>query len=444
MHLAQHHFQAQNRYFEDLAGFVFSSLYFRGYGFAGLEVDAEALLNGTVSLTHARGVMPDGAPFHFPDEPGPSPLEIRELFSPTHDSHLVLLALPEYRPDAPNCRIDSSANGSEQRYDAATELVSDETTGQGARAVSIARKNFRLLLDVQPAAGLVTLPVARVRRDGSGHFVYDPDYVPPCTKIGASRRLMQLLARLVELLEAKAEAMAEERRRATDLTEYASREIAGFWLTHTVHASLGPLRHLLQTRSAHPEQLYAQLARLAGGLCTFALDADARNIPLYDHDDAGACFAWLDGHIRRHLDVVLPSNCLAVPLQPAEPGFYRGDVPDARALVRSRWFLGVRSSAGQGAVIANVPRLVKICSADHIVKLVQRAYPGVTLEHVAVPPSEISPRVGMQYFAIQTNPPPNSQGEPCWKLIADTSKVGVYVPAAIPDVELELSIVIEA
>ena len=66
MHLAQHHFQTQGRYFEDLAAFTLSSLFYRGYGFAGLELDAEALLNGTVSISHARGVMPEHDPSTCP------------------------------------------------------------------------------------------------------------------------------------------------------------------------------------------------------------------------------------------------------------------------------------------------------------------------------------------------------------------------------------------
>ena len=37
MHLAQHHFQTQSRYFEDLVAFTLSSLFYRCYGFAGLE-----------------------------------------------------------------------------------------------------------------------------------------------------------------------------------------------------------------------------------------------------------------------------------------------------------------------------------------------------------------------------------------------------------------------
>lgn len=442
MHLAQHHFQMQSRYFEDLIAFTVSNVIHGGYGLSRVQIDEEALLNGTVAIAHARGIMPDGTIFDFPEDPAPSPLRVRELFSPTRDAHDVLLALPAWRPDGANCQPGAFNGSAETRYRADTAMVADETTGQGERAVGIARKNFRLVLDAEPRDGLVTLAIARVRRDGSGQFIHDPAYIPPSLEIGASRHLVELIARLVQMLEARADALVAERR-GGDTAEYASREIANFWLTHTIHGALGPLRHLLQARSAHPEALYREMARLAGALCTFSLDADVRTLPSYSHDQPDACFHALDRHIRSHLEVVLPTRRVTIPLSPMEPGFLMGALPNISALIRGHWFLGVRSSAGQTATIADVPRLVKICSSAHIVKLVQRAYPGVELHHVPAPPSEISPRLGMEYFRLVTNPPATSPGEPCWKLIVNASEIGIYVPASIPDAELELSIVPE-
>lgn len=463
MHLAQHHFQAQNRYFEDLFAFTFSNLYFKPYGLAGLELDPEALFNGTVSMTHARGIMPDGLVFQFPDDPVPAPLEIRDLFSPTQDSHLVLLAVSRFRPQQANCAADSNGTVPEARFSALNRPIVDETTGLDEKAVALARKNFRLILDTQATDDLVCLPLARIRRDGSGHFIYDPAYVPPCVRIGASDALLQLLARLLERLEAKADAMIAQRQASRSaLAEYAGREIADFWLSHTIHASLPPLRHLLLGRSCHPEALYVELARLAGALCTFALNSSPRSIPLYDHDDLGTCFALLERHVAEHLEVVLPTSSIAVPLRQAsaeqlEEGsaldaealaayreflvqnsrnFYLGAATDRRVFNRAYWYLGVRSGMSQAEVISRVPALVKVCSARHIARLVKDAYPGLVLEYVPSPPSQISPRAGTVYFRVRTD-------GPCWKLMVQTESVGVYVPAAVRDAELELSVVPE-
>ena len=57
MQLGPHHFQAQNRYFEDSIHFATSSLWFAPYGLIGWALNNEALRNGTLALLHARGVQ---------------------------------------------------------------------------------------------------------------------------------------------------------------------------------------------------------------------------------------------------------------------------------------------------------------------------------------------------------------------------------------------------
>jgi type VI secretion system protein ImpJ len=437
MHLSQHHFQAQSRYFENLASFSASRLMFEPHGFVELELNAEALLNGMAAISHARGVMPDGLVFGFPDDPLPEPLPIGELFSPTQDSHLVHLAITRLQEGKANCGSNGAPLTSSARYVAATRAVVDEAAGRDEKSVSFARKNFRLALDDQLSDELVSLPLARIRRDGSGRFVYDAEYVPPVVRIGASVALMRSLGRLLEILDSKADTLRLERQATRgSLAEYAAREVASFWLSHAIHAGLGPLRHHFQTRSCHPEVLYTEIARLAGSLCTFALQSHPRDLPAYDHQALEDSFRSLERHVRAHLDVVLPENCVVVSLQAAEPYFYRGDVLDRRCLERGHWYLGIRSSGGAGELASSVPRLVKVCSAEHIAKLVARAYPGLDLTHVPAPPSAISPRVGTQYFQI-------ARTGPCWQLMLQSADVGVYVPAAIPDVEVDLSVVVE-
>ena len=206
MHLAQHHFQAQSRYFEDAIQFAISSLFFAPYGLVGCELDSEAIRNDTVSLIHARGMMPDGLPFDIPaSDTAPEPIDVRELFSPTQQSHLVLLTIPAYRADRPNFGQNGETNGSHARYQAEAAPMLDDTTGRDEKSVSLGRKNLRLALDLEQGEDVVSLPIARVKRDGAGHFMYDPEYVPPCVQVGASTRLMQLLGRLIEILDAKSD-----------------------------------------------------------------------------------------------------------------------------------------------------------------------------------------------------------------------------------------------
>ncbi|HJT89056.1 MAG TPA: type VI secretion system baseplate subunit TssK [Bryobacteraceae bacterium] len=439
MYLGPHHFQVQSRYFEDSIQFATSSLWFAAYGLAGVELDAEALHNGTVSLLHARGIFSDGLTFNMPESDAlPEPRAIADLFPPTRDGLTVLLAIPARKPNGANCRINE--NGAApvpdgERFTAESRLLQDENTGEGERPVRLGRKNLRLLLDVEPAEDLVTLPLARVVRDGSGHFTYDPNYVPPVLQISASGRLMLMLQRLIEILGEKSATIS--RGAGGSRAEFSSREIANFWLLHAVNSGLAPLRHLLISKRGHPEELFLELSRLGGALCTFALDSHPRDLPLYDHDNLGDCFEKLDRHIRAHLETIVPTNCLTIPLAAAGNYFYDGEISDQRCLGRSRWVLAVRAAMGEADLMTRAPQLVKVCSPPFVRELVKRALPGLALTHLPVPPPAISARVETQYFGI-------SKSGPCWDHMVQTRRVGVYVPGEIPQPEIEILVVLES
>jgi type VI secretion system protein ImpJ len=437
MHLAQHHFQAQTAWFERLTGAAVSDLFQAPYGLLSSELDADALLNGTASLIAARGIMPDGLPFSFPEEPAPPTLSVTELFSPTQSAHVLLLALPPEQPGRANANLPGADARADARYSAVELSLVDETTGAEARAVQLAHKNFRLLLDTEVPPDLVTLPIARIERDGAGRFRYDPTWIGPSLRISASPRLQVLVARLVEMLEERASAIRAERQASAGSAEYAPREIAGFWFLHALNSALPTLRHWHRTGAAHPEQLYLLLAQLGGALCTFSMTSQPHDLPAYDHDAPEACFTALDTHIRRHLEVVLPTSAIMLEVRPSEAGFYAAGVTDERCFApNARWYLGLRTSASGGEAIARITRLVKLCSSRFIGRLVREAYPGLAVEHVAVPPPELSPRLGTHYFALQRT-------DPCWRSIVDTKEVGLYVPAAVPEAELELKVVLD-
>lgn len=439
MYLGPHHFQVQSRYFEDSIQFAASALWFEGYGLVGCALDAEALRNGTLSVLHARGILPDGLAFHMPEcDALPPARNIADLFPPTREKVTVLLAIPERQQNGVNCALPGMPAAPSARYTAESRLAYDETTGRDEKPVSFGRKNFALLLDTELPEGDVGLPIARVQRDGSGHFIFDPDFIPPCTQIGASERLMQILRRLIGILEEKSAAMSAGGGAAgRSWAEYSTRDIAQFWLLHTVNSALAPLRQMYEARRVHPEELYVEMLRLGGALCTFTIDSHPRELPLYNHLALDECFGALDHHIRVNLETVVPTNAVLIPLHKSADYFYEGDVTDQRCLDRSRWILSIRAALGEVDLIARTPQLVKVCSKLFVPRLVERALPGMALTHLPVPPSAIAAQVDAQYFSV-------SRGGPCWDHIVQTRQVGVYVPGELPDATLELLVILES
>jgi len=438
MHLAPHHFQVQGRFFEEVTHFQISNLWFEPYGVVGLELDAEALRNGTVALVHARGIFQDGLTFNIPEsDPVPAARNISDLFPPTHESLTVLLTVPPHRLGAANCAFSAEQNKGRTRYIAEEKILPDENTGLDERPLKLGRKNLRLLLDTEDAGEMQTLPIGRVKRDGAGNYIYDEGFIPPCLQISASQTLMKTTRRLIEVLQEKSATVSLDSRVSGKFrTGLSAQEVSRFWFLHAINSSLGPLRHMFASPSAHPAELFTELLRLGGALCTFALDSHPANLPLYQHLALDQCFAKLEEHIRTHLELLAPSNCIAIPLSSVAPYFYEGEVTDQRCLDRARWLLAVQSAIGDADLITRTTQLVKVCSAQFVPQLVRRALPGLQLTHLSVPPSAVSPRVESQYFAI-------SRSGPCWDHIVQTRRVGIYVPGEIPRPQVELLVVLE-
>lgn len=457
MYLSPHHFQAQRRHSEESVAEAIDALFPFAYGVTAASLDTEALAGGRLALAFARGILPDGTVIAAPDsDPLPLPDVLAPRFSPDRESHLVFVALPGWKDNAPNVRFtdgvlarelsrpaDSLAqNGERLRYVEVVSKIRDETAGEESAEIHFAEKQLRLALDYELSASDVALPIARVRRDDAGRFVVDPSFIPPCLKIGASERLVNMLRNLVGMVEAKGSALSTSLAASASPNggvtpaAYVGNELATRWLLHAIRSAEAPLRHMLATRTAHPERLWLELSHLAGALCTFSLTTRASDLPVYRHDHLDECFSALERHLREHLDIVIASNAVVMSLAPVSELLYGATVSDPRCFQQgARWFLGVRSSLSPLETRARVEQLLKVCATKYVLELVRRAYPGLDLEFVPAPPSGIAPRAELVYFEIK-------MAGPCGQGLRDTHDIGVYVPDALPDAALEVAVLI--
>ncbi len=438
MYLGPHHFQAQSRYFEDTIHFSADSLWFSPFGLVGYELNAEALRNGMLLLSHARGVFDDGLSFDMPSpDPLPEPRQVEGVFPPTSDTLMAYLAVPDRKLLGGNCVLDPKASTNGTRFVAEERPVFDEITGGDEKAVRFGRKNIRFLFEGEKKDGWRLLPIARIRRDGAGYFIFDEKFIPPVVRFSASPPLLAMTGRLIDILTQKNSAFTG-RTRGFERQQggMSAQQIQTFWFLHAVNSALAVLRHLYLSKQGHPEELYTEMLRLGGALCTFSLDSLPAELPVYEHLDLQACFDRLDAHIRDHLELVVPTNCVPVKLEQVEPFYWEADIKDQRFFGRSKWFLSVASDIGEAKLINATLALVKICSARFIRKLVERGMPGLDLAHTSTPPTALSPRITDQYFTV------NRDG-PCWQSLMETRRVGVYIPDAIPRPELELLVLLE-
>jgi type VI secretion system protein ImpJ len=437
MHLSPQHFQMQSRYFEDSLWFLIASIRNHPWGLLSLTLDNDAIRNGLAVVRHASGIFPDGLIFDFPESDlAPIPTSLRDLFTPTDSEIILHLAVPKRGQGSET----DLANGASSRYGIFERTLRDETISVDEFPVTLGRKNLQVVGSSQLRPEMVSFPIARILRDGKGGFMADPSFLPPLLRIGVIEDLLLRCKRLADSLE---ERITITRRGKKTVGQFeagtSALDVANYWFLHALCSALPALRHQLATRSVHPEQVYSTLAELAGSLCTFSMESNPATIPEYDHLKLNHVFAELERHIQAHLDIVVPSNFVALEFRrsPSEHYVHVAPVVDERCLRRSRWIFGIRSDIAESTLMRSTPLLTKVCSAEGVGKLVQRALPGLELIHLPVPPSALPAQADMTYFSI-------SQTGPCWQHILATKAVGVYLPGDLGNAHFELSVILEA
>lgn len=433
--LTPQHLQVQDRFIESALEFKLNSLRFCPWGFRELEINREALATGNFAVSRAVGIFPDGLPFDIPDsDAAPDSKPLAPFFEPEQDSLDVYLAIPQYHEHGRN--ISASRKSGDTRYIAEVAVLRDENSGLAEKPVEVARKNLRLLVQGEARLGSTTMQIARVMRSATGSFQLDPSFVPPLLDIAASEYLISVLRRLVGILSAKSSNLAGMRRQKNaSLADFSASDIPNFWLLYTINTFFPIMRHLYEVRKGHPEALFSTMSALAGALTTFSSTIQPHDLPSYDHENLTRGFTDLDEKLRELLETVVPSNFVSLPLKLIQPSVYAASISNDKYLRNTKMYLAVSSNMSEVELIDKAPHLIKVCSAAHIETLIRQAMPGLQLMHVPAPPGSVPIKLNYQYFVL-------NQSGVAWEAITRARNFAAYVPADIPEPQLELLILL--
>jgi type VI secretion system protein ImpJ len=429
--LSPQHLQAQDRFFEDTLRFLSGALSFRGWGFASLQIDAAGMSQGTLRVTEASGIFPDGLMLDLPASDTPPPSRtLEECFSDGRSTCAFYLAVPQDRPGGINVALQRG--GASTRFYSELQMLRDENSSGVEKPVSLARKNLQILAEGENLEGAVLLPLAQVERTEAGSYRHDPKFVPPLLNVKGNELLTGILRGEIETLVSRSSQLAGSRRqRNQSLADFSASDIANFWLLYTINVHLPVSRHMLESRHLHPEALFLHMLSLAGALTTFSPKFESRDLPRYEHEQLGPCFLALDAAIAELLETVVPSNFVALPLKPLRDSIYATAIDKDSYFENSRPYLAISSDLKEADLIARTPGLAKACSATHIEQLIRHALPGLKFTHVPVPPRAIPVKLRYQYFSID-------KSGPVWEAVVRARNFAVYVPRDIPNPDMEL------
>jgi type VI secretion system protein ImpJ len=434
--LSPQHLQAQDRFFEEVLRFQIEALSFRSWGYTALLLDGTALSEGSLSVTRASGIFPDGLPVDIPSSDSlPRSRTLDECFRDGRSKCAFYLAVPQHRPGGINVGLERG--GVSTRFYAELQMLRDENnSGNAEKPVSVAKKTLQTMAKGENLEGSVLLPLAVIEQTEAGTYRFDPKYVPPMVNLKGSDYLSGILRGLVELLVARSSQIAGNRRqRNQSLADFSASDVANFWLLYTMNTHMPALRHMFESDHVHPEQLFSQMLQLAGALTTFSPKLEPRDLPRYDHEQLGACFGLLDALLRELLDTVVPSNFVSLPLKPLRDSIYATAIDKDQYFQNSRFYLAISAEMREPDLISRTPKLAKVCSATNIEQLIRQALPGLQMVHIPVPPRAIPVKLKYQYFSLE-------RSGVAWESILRSRNFAVYLPGDIPNPDMELIILL--
>jgi len=428
--LRPQHFQRQDAYHEARLHEVATALHPYAWGVRLARFDAQALVNGTLRAQQLSAIFPDGESYAAPgiDELPPA-LSLADLPAGVA-STTIHLALPQLRDHGGNC--GQHDGGALTRFVQSSRMTADLYTEAGEAELAYLRKSVQLLTDDEPRGPFVSLPVARVRRTATGGFELDEGFVPPGLGLAAAPAVHLQLRRLLDALQAKADALyGLHREPSQHIIEFRSGDAASFWLLHTINTSFAALSHLFRHPGLHPERLHQELSRLAGSLLTFSKGYTLADLPNYDHRAPQEGFERLFAMIRELVDTVISARYFQIALSEVKPSFHLGQLDSQRIDEKSAFYLAVAADLPGPELVQTVPIRFKIGAPDDVEKFVLSALPGVKLAHVAQVPAAIPVRPGSHYFAIEPR-------GPLYERMLKSQSLMIYVPSGIRELRMEL------
>lgn len=404
------------------------------WGVRAVAFDLEALRLGKLKATRLCLRLPDGTLIDTDHaDTLPNALELSRVLPEGVQHGLLLVALPLEQANGDNCLFDGERADRPVRYRQNWRDVQDVYADE-VQSIGVLEQVVSLRLDTDDNADFVTCPVARVLRDAEGAWVTDPEYVPPLLSFAAHAGLVNQLDNLLTQMAAKRQRLMGMRRESNQrMADFAVADVSLFWLLNALNTYQPVLADIRACPDRHPEQVYLEMAKLAGSLLTFSLEHDIDQIPAYQHSNLESVLPPLMRTLSTLLEASLPSRVISLELEELVANRWQArlDDPRLREPEGADFYLSVRSTLSPPQLQDRFPRLCKVGTPDDVDHLINAALDGVPLRPVNHVPAALPLRLENQYFHLDIA---HAKGQ----AVLAAGLCAFYTPGTLRDVQLEL------
>ena len=443
MTLDPHHFQQWDRFHQANLNFRIHAVSPHSWGVGELAIDQDALINGQFRLLRCSGLQPDGLAFNMPDvDQLPDSRNFQVHFPATAEMLGVFLVVPSERLDGRNCLLrDDNAEGrdsqsgesvnSDVRFLQDVVSVNDETTGQNARQIGIARSNFQVRFTGEEFDNLSAIKIAEIGRAADGRFALSETFVPSSLRVGATENLTQLTGHVLELMVAKSSALSKWRHRLpSGQVRFLTTDFAVLGPLQVINGFIPQVDSVYMSGASHPEQLYELLTSLGGQLTTFATDSEV-DFPHYDHTALGDCFGALAVKIEDILGGITAANYISVILEKTREALYVGRMIDDFVLQEADFYVLGSGDTIDEETMKKLVETITVSSPETIDAVFESTTEGLAVEMVDDPPAGLPTESGKYYFRLE-------KVGPFWEAICRSRSIAIWAPTDFADLKIEL------
>ncbi|QNA99656.1 type VI secretion system baseplate subunit TssK [Massilia sp. Se16.2.3] len=429
--LRPQHFQQQDRYHEARLNQTARALHPYAWGVRRLVVDHEALKHDVLRIDALSLLFPDGELYRAPEGDAlPSQVKLGAL-APSTQTITFHAALPALKAHGENC-AEPDLHRMDARFVQHERDTQDLFTAAADAPLTYLKKTLRLVSDEDALDAYESFPLLRLRRVATGGFEVDPAFIAPSVAIDGAPGLHNLVARLMEKLLAKVNALyGHMREPSRKVVEIRGGDMSSFWLLHTASTGYAALSHYLHHPELHPERLFSDMLALAGGLMAYSRNYRLEDLPAYAHADPGPAFARLADILRDLLDTVVSSRYFSIALRNDRPSYHVGALDSGKITGQTALYLAVSADMPALQLVEVVPLRFKLGAPQDVDKFVLSALPGVKLMYAPQVPAALPVRPDTCYFALE------NKGL-LYENMLKVQAISIYVPNGIRDLQLDL------
>lgn len=419
------------------------------WGAGGFEIQSNALGTGSFNITRGEFLFPDGTFAALPENAVMEARPFKESWVEGGKPLLVHVGLKKWTTIGPNV---TTRDKLENLGDATTRFVTtadaDEARDLHGEGPGGQVRRLRFLLKIfweterDKLGDYELLPVALLERFGEEIRVSER-YLPPTPSLAGSPLLLKVVKDIRDQIAARGHQLEQYKsQKGVQTAEFGSRDMVYLLALRSLNRYVPVLFHLLEAAQVHPWEVYGLLRQLIGELSSFSekvtvngeTDEGVR-LPPYDHRQLWECFSTAQSLISRLLAEITAGPEYVVHLD-SDGTYFTADLKPSVFKEGSRYYLALRTETDARSVLQSVSAIAKLSSREHLPILIARSLPGIRLEHLPTPPSELPRRTGTLYFSVDRHSDE-------WPHVTKGHNIALYWDNAPEDLAADLMVVVK-